>query len=303
MAATAERVSGEDPQVILSAVQTSANMVGKGKAELIRDLRERKTHLSQRLLTEADWLHFDHFGAPRSKNPSTSTSTPTRPNPGNRWEEGSPSRGLEFDSRLSKVGNQGKMTPLSFQHPPGKNNRPNIFEELDGELMGKTRQEEPPKKFQFRNPDPNPPLNFPDSQSKDDADSQNWGGRGPTYRRNASPYYNSNQPRGGKKGKRPREESRDRNQSHQHNPREGRGRGRGARGGHRDRRGGEGTLTNKEWAIIHTLRQSTLLRFGNPPEIPETQYTDTLTPILNVRTLTLFLLQNRAPIGPTHNVL
>ena len=68
---TAEDVSGQNPAVIMTAIQTSANMVGRGKAELIKDLRERKTHLGQRQLTDADWLNIDKLTNPPTFSKAT----------------------------------------------------------------------------------------------------------------------------------------------------------------------------------------------------------------------------------------
>ena len=252
--ATAERVSGEDPQVILSAVQTSANMVGRGKAELIRDLRERKAHLSQRQLTELDWLHFEKLGAPKIKTPST---PPQQTHSRASWKHGGThDQEPEYDSPLTRVENQGNPH-VSFGHHLGRNPKLNIFDEIEGAVgatQGEGNTSKKTLKFQFRNPDSsNQPTHFQNSQASGDETRQDWGGRGPTYRRNESNYQNT-QTRGGGRGKRPREESRDRTHTHNQHSRGGRGRGRG-RSRDSSQGGRDPPITEREWAILKALRQ------------------------------------------------
>ena len=63
----AEKVSRDNPTVLDNAIDTTSSMVGRTKAALIRDLRERKSYLSKRQLTEKDWLNIDRIeGSPRS---------------------------------------------------------------------------------------------------------------------------------------------------------------------------------------------------------------------------------------------
>ena len=55
----AESISREDPLALENALNITSTMVGRTKAALIRDLRERKTYLSQRQLTIKDWVNID----------------------------------------------------------------------------------------------------------------------------------------------------------------------------------------------------------------------------------------------------
>ena len=246
---TAEEVSGDDPSIISTAVQTSANMVGRGKAELIGDLRERKAHLGQRQLTNADWLHIDKLTNPSTQFKGTHTPKPTA----STWEGGA-RKSLNHDSPLQKVGNQS--THSSFKDPPS---RTNVFREIEGTLNNNRGQEReegeigesgpPPAKtlkFQFRNPNPNPNHNFQDSQTGYDESCQSRGGRGrgPTYKRH---FQSTN--RGGYRGKRPRGDQDYENGETYHQPRS---QSRGPRG-----RGREPNtqLSEREWALIRALRE------------------------------------------------
>ena len=63
----AETVSRDNPTALDNAINITSSMVGRTKAALIRDLRERKSYLSQCQLTEKDWLNIDRIGrSPRS---------------------------------------------------------------------------------------------------------------------------------------------------------------------------------------------------------------------------------------------
>ena len=63
----AEKVSRDNPTALDNAIDITSSMVSPTKAALIRDLRERKSYLSQCQLTEKDRLNIDWIGgSPRS---------------------------------------------------------------------------------------------------------------------------------------------------------------------------------------------------------------------------------------------
>ena len=60
----AEKVSRDNPTALDNAINITSSMVGRTKAALIRDLRERKSYVSQCQLTKKDWLNIDRIGGP-----------------------------------------------------------------------------------------------------------------------------------------------------------------------------------------------------------------------------------------------
>ena len=202
--AKAEEISSNDPQVIPSAVQTSATKIGRGKVKLIRDLSKKKAHLSHCQLTEADWpqLRASHNReTPSEKAQSAAT-----------WDGGASNFAPEYDS--SFAGNPGTL-PLSFKKTTGRPSRPNISQEFEGALEENKNREVSPKKahkVQFRNPTSDPPSHLQNSQASSDNTRQSLGRMG--------------KPRRGRGGRRFERDSRDRYPSRQQNPRRGRGRGR-----------------------------------------------------------------------------
>ena len=193
---------------------------------------------------------------------------PQSPGSKTNWGECTGRKYFDHDSPLDRV--QTPTPTQSFE----KNLKTNVFRELEGAMNGNPKNnsyeggghqrgdQQPPSKtpkFQFRNPTPDS-QNFSESQTNPGASRQNWGGRGrgPTYKRRQQTHEPGGQ-RGGKRGKRPRENeysqdggarrfpnNNSQNNPHNHhhqNPRDNQDLGR------RDT-----TLSKREWALIDALR-------------------------------------------------
>ena len=233
----AEEYAEGRTEALQTAIRASATMVGRTKATLIKDLRERKEYLSQRQLTDQDWLNFYKLGA-----------EPYHFSPEGEEEEGEWVETRDPPTQRSPLQNTHKPIKFNFTRhpvdPPNPDRAPHKSAPPSQGNPRKRKNEDNPRGYQGKTPHSTP--NFQTTQPKGANQQQTWGGQG-----RAKAQKKGNHPpqsKGGPYGRRPKGQ----------NPKGQNPKGQNPKGQNRRDRPQEGwdtTLTKKEWALVQAYRQ------------------------------------------------